>query len=70
MYKRVDTDVDTDENINGYSFVDGDGDEFAVCIISNELVRIINGELGFLLYKEDIPLLIKALAAAYNHYEA
>ena len=75
MYKRID-DVQ-EQKVVGYSFVDGEGDICYVTLPTNEWEYLIaiGWEEGFgnhriVFAKNDIPKLIKALEAAYNHKEA
>ena len=66
--KRVD--VDDDDEINSYGFVDDDGVEIFVRIPDDcEVVDIVavGMQQNIQVYKKDILLLIKALEASYNH---
>lgn len=74
MYKRID-DVQ-EQKLIGYSFVDGEGDTCYVTLPNREWADLISigWEEGFGNHrisfpKNDIPKLIKALEAAYNHKE-
>lgn len=61
------------EKIEGYCFTDKDGDEFYVdiCGVTRFVeLGVANRSLRVNMYKEDIPLLIKVLEAAYNHEES
>lgn len=70
MYKRID-DVQEQE-ISGYSFVDRDENEIFVELTElfeerSVLVGAVGYDYQISVYKSDIPKLIKALEAAYNH---
>lgn len=67
-YKRVD--IDAAVEVDGYSFEDTDGCIFAVglCAFNEGVVSIISdGENHFDMYTRDIPMMVKALQAAYEH---
>ena len=66
MFKRVD--VTGNEKLEGFSYLNQDGDEESVslpdCI---DFVTISVDNYKTYIYKEDIPKLIKALEAVYNY---
>lgn len=68
MYIRVDVE-DTEEEIEGFSYINKDGEEEVV--IANGADPYIeictDGYSDVPIYYEDIPNLIKALKAAYKH---
>lgn len=66
VYKRIDT--EKPEYIEGYSFVDRDGVELCVSTADGAVVNFLqDGEFAFEIYYSDIPLMIKALKASYQH---
>jgi len=67
MYKRVDVE---DEVVEGFSYRNHHGEiEIVGLDLESTLYVSINSSEGDVvhLYKEDIPKLIKALQAAYDH---
>lgn len=68
MFVRVDENDDT--CIEGFSYLNRDMDEEKVEIYSNDLVEIAaSGDHRVAIFSEDIPKLIKALQAAYDHIQ-
>lgn len=67
MYKRVDENVS--EELEGFSYLNRDGDKEVVKLICKTVVTFIPAWdiEGSTVYTDDIPKLIKALQAAYNH---
>lgn len=67
MFKRVD--VTGDEKLDGFSYINQDGDEESVSLPAgpSNLVTIYIDRGDSVVYKEDIPKLIKALEAVYNY---
>ncbi len=68
MYKRVDNEPPKEE-ISGYSYINEDGLEevVTVCDYDNTVTFIDSENRKTHVYKSDIPKLIKALQAAYDH---
>ena len=67
MFVRVD-EADK-EPIEGFSYFNLDGDEEQVALCGN-CVNIVDSMFDFAsVYVEDIPKLIKALQAAYDHIQ-
>ena len=68
MFKRVD--ITGNERIEGFSYINKDGDEESVSLPDgpNNVITLLftDGEDVYV-YKEDIPKLIKALEAVYNY---
>ena len=71
MFKNV---MDTSDEIEGYCFVDEDAVEVRVsrpmipwCSTLTVDISDSNGEDSLTIYHKDIPRLIMALEAAYNH---
>lgn len=67
MYKRVD--IDEQESIDGFSYNNYDGDLEIVKFFGTEAVTLVYGDSCQVatIYIEDIPKLVKALEAAYEH---
>ena len=65
MFKRVD--ITGNEKLEGFSYINKEGDEETVSLSNGSLVYIEIGEDVCCIYKEDIPKLIKALEAVYNY---
>lgn len=68
MYKRVDTD-EAEETLEGFSYKDKDGDMVTVHLdCGDESVRVCAPYSDdAIIYDAEIPLLIKALQAAYDY---
>ena len=71
MFKRVDVEKD-DEVIEGFSYVNMDGDEERVAFLSNvdnvvDLQYYNRTPMSSVVYVDDIPKLIKALQAAHKY---
>lgn len=66
MFKRIDVDV-PEGKFEGFSYANEDGDlEFVHVLDGGGIIKI---EYNVGVYKRDIPKLIKALQAAYEHKE-
>jgi len=66
MFKRVD--ITGDEELEGFSYINKDGDEESVSLPDGiDVVTISVDNYKTYIYKEDIPKLIKALEAVYNY---
>ena len=68
MFKRVD--IDSNEKLEGFSYLNQDGDEETVSLPvgpSNVITLLFTDGEKVYIYKEDIPKLIKALEAVYNY---
>lgn len=67
MFKRVD--VADNEKLEGFSYINEDGDEESVSLPvgPRNIVTISIERCDLVVYKEDIPKLIKALEAVYNY---
>jgi hypothetical protein len=68
MFKRVD--VTGNEKLEGFSYINKDGDEESVSLPvgpSNVITLLFTDGEDVYVYKEDIPKLIKALEAVYNY---
>lgn len=67
MFKRVD--ITGDEKLEGFSYLNRDGDEEFVSLPvgSDNFVSIYIDRGDSVVYKADIPKLIKALEAVYNY---
>lgn len=70
MFKRID--ADNNIKFEGYSYLDKNGNEESVRMhyesTEHRYVEITNSaQEKVIFYKEDIPNLIKALQAAYDH---
>lgn len=67
MFKRVD--VTGDEKLEGFSYINKYGDEESVSLPvgPSNIVTISIDRDDLVVYKEDIPNLIKALEAVYNY---
>lgn len=68
MFKRVD--ITGNERIEGFSYINKDGDEESVSLPdgpSNVITLLFTDGEDVYVYKEDIPKLIKALEAVYNY---
>lgn len=62
MFKR-----DDGTDLCWFSYINKDGDEESVALVTSSLVYIDLGVDICSIYKEDIPKLIKVLEAVYNH---
>jgi hypothetical protein len=66
MFKRVD--VTGNERLEGFSYINKDGDEESVSLPDGiNVVTISVDNYKTYIYKEDVPKLIKALEAVYNY---
>lgn len=67
MFKRVD--IAANEKLEGFSYLNQDGDEESVSLPagSSNIVTISIDRGDSVVYKDDIPKLIKALEAVYNY---
>ena len=71
MFKRIDA-KEGDTAIEGFSYMNSDDQEERVSIVGED--NIVNLEYTYeqpmsSVYVDDIPKLIKALQAAYNHFK-
>lgn len=68
MFVRVDN--EDSPVVEGFSYINRDGDEEQVEIYNDELIEINgSGSSHLPIYSKDIPKLIKALQAAYDHIQ-
>lgn len=67
MFKRVD--IVDNEKLKGFSYINKDGDEESVSlpVRPSNIVTISIDRCDSVVYKDDIPKLIKALEAVYNY---
>lgn len=69
MYKRVDVE-EQKERIEGFSYINQDGDEEFVTVSGGALTIKDGVRQKVIIYRADLPNLIKALQAAEEHYQS